>query len=98
MSNIDPKKGVAIWVIKIGLGLLFLYAGMLKLLDPSAFSEEIGNYQLFPELATYMAATMPMVEIVVGIALIAIWSQGPWFSAVILGTIGMYTMFVFVTI
>lgn len=67
------------WTLRIGIGVLFVITGALKLADPSAFAVEIHNYQLFPVLAAGMAATLPTIEVVLGIALIAApraWARG----------------------
>jgi uncharacterized membrane protein YphA (DoxX/SURF4 family) len=69
------------WLLKLGLGIMFIVAGIAKLRDPSGFAEEIANYQLFPSLAPYLAASLPMVEIAVGAILVfgmrrSLWLQG----------------------
>jgi uncharacterized membrane protein YphA (DoxX/SURF4 family) len=56
--------------LRLGLGALFIVAGWLKLADPNAFALEIVNYRFFPELAPYLAATLPATEIVLGAAVI----------------------------
>jgi putative oxidoreductase len=58
------------------LGAVFLVAGALKLRDPTAFANDIANYQLAPALAPLLAAALPAVEVVVGLALLAL--GGPW--------------------
>jgi len=64
------------WALRLGLGGLFLVTGVLKLRDPAGFATAVANYQLFPALAALLAATLPAVEIVAGLALIA--APGPW--------------------
>ena len=64
-------KAVVYLALRLGLGVLFLVAGVLKLRDPYAFALEISNYQLLPALAPWLAATLPAVEIAVGVALVA---------------------------
>lgn len=58
-------------LLRLGLGGLFLVAGALKLGDPAAFAQEIANYQLWPGLAPLLAATLPAVEIVAALVLLA---------------------------
>jgi uncharacterized membrane protein YphA (DoxX/SURF4 family) len=70
---------VAAWALRIGLGGLFVGTGALKLADPSAFALEIHNYQLLPALAPVLAAALPAVEIVVGLAMLA--GTRPWARA-----------------
>lgn len=67
------------WLLRLGLGGMFLAAGALKLLDPASFAIEIHNYQLLPLLAPLLAATLPTVEIALGLALIA--GSRPWLRA-----------------
>lgn len=58
------------WLLRLGLGGLFVYTGALKLTDPTAFAVEIHNYQLIPALAPLLAATLPAVELAVGAAIL----------------------------
>lgn len=63
-----------IWVVRIIrwiVGGLFIYAGALKAGDPAQFIRDIWNYHLVAEPAAYwIAAFVPYLEIVAGIALI----------------------------
>lgn len=59
-------------LLEVALGGLFLYAGAMKMLDPSAFASEIANYRLVPwNVAAAGALFLPWLEITCGIALIA---------------------------
>lgn len=65
-------------LLRLGLGGLFVVAGVLKLRDPSRFALEIGNYQLIQEGTALMAALLPALEIVAGLGLIVLprsWRQ-----------------------
>lgn len=54
-------------VCRVIVGGLFLYAGIVKALDPRAFAGEIAAYRLFPYgLNLLIAATLPWIEIVSG--------------------------------
>ena len=64
-----PRTGLAI-LFRLGLGGLLVVAGALKLRDPAGFAVEIANYQLLPALAPYLAAALPMTEIVLGLGLL----------------------------
>ncbi len=57
-------------VTRAVLGTLFVLAGVLKLRDGGQFAVEIANYQLLPQLAPYLAITLPATEIVAGLALV----------------------------
>jgi putative oxidoreductase len=65
-----------LWLGRVAVATLFVVAGILKFLDPTAFAIEIGNYRLFPELAPYIAIGLPFVEIAVGLAVIV--PSDPW--------------------
>lgn len=57
-------------------GGLFVYAGMLKALDPAQFASDIANYQLLPWTACAAAAVyLPWVEILAGAGLILNWNR-----------------------
>jgi uncharacterized membrane protein YphA (DoxX/SURF4 family) len=57
---------------RIGLGGVFVVAGVLKLPDPAAAVRAARAYRLLPEaLVQPVAFGLPMVEIVVGLALLA---------------------------
>jgi len=79
------------WALRLGLGGLFLYAGAAKIGAPADFATEIANYQLGNTLAPLMAVTMPAVEIVLGMALIA--GTRPWVRAAALGSAGLLAVF-----
>lgn len=58
-------------VLRIGLGALFLYAGVLKAAAPRALADDIANYHLLPgALVPIAAVTLPWVEVVAGLALV----------------------------
>lgn len=79
------------WLLRLGLGGLFLVAGVLKLDDPVAFAVEITNYRLGAALAPYLAPTLPVIEIVAGLALVA--GPRPWRHAAALLIAGMMAVF-----
>ena len=56
-------------LLRLALGGLLVVAGALKLRDPSGFAVEIANYQLLPALAPYLAAALPVTEILLGLGL-----------------------------
>ena len=68
------------------LGGLFIYASIDKIVHPHAFAKIIYNYQLMPDVFIYfMAVTLPWVEIVAGLALVAGVYRRP--AAVILSSL-----------
>lgn len=83
---------VVLFLLRLTLGGLLALAGILKLRDPTAFATEIANYQFFPGVAPYLAATLPMIEVMIGAGLIALplaWRRPATWLA--LGLFGMFT-------
>jgi uncharacterized membrane protein YphA (DoxX/SURF4 family) len=58
------------------MGALFVVTGVLKLRDPAGFAQDIANYQMAAGFAPVLAIVLPTVEIVAGLALVAL--PGPW--------------------
>lgn len=57
--------------LRVGLGLVFIYAGILKIRDPIAFAGSVAAYKLLPYFLNYLvAATIPWVEAACGLFLI----------------------------
>ncbi|MRG90720.1 MauE/DoxX family redox-associated membrane protein [Polyangium spumosum] len=86
-------KTTLLWLLRLALGGMFLAAGALKFSDPTSFALEIHNYQLLPDLAPLLAATLPAVEIVLGLALVV--APRPWARASALGAalvLGVFTV------
>jgi uncharacterized membrane protein YphA (DoxX/SURF4 family) len=78
-------------VLRLGLGGLLILAGALKLRAPVAFATEIANYQLVPAVAPYVAAVLPILELVVGGALVV--APRAWRRAAALAALGMLAAF-----
>jgi len=59
------------------LGGIFLYAGIIKVIDPAGFALSIYNYKLLPEwMINAVAILLPWVEIMVGGSLLlGIWTM-----------------------
>ena len=77
---------------RLVVGGLFVVAGALKLGDPTVFATEIANYRFLPELAPWLAVTLPATEIVVGVALLA--APSLWRRAASLVAMGLLVMFI----
>ena len=76
---------------RLVVAAVFVVAGALKLRDPLGFANDVANYQLMPALAPLLAATLPALEIVVGLALLALGA--PWRRAAALCAAAMMAMF-----
>jgi len=58
-------------VLALGIGVLFIYAGATKIVDPVQFAADIANYQILAwPLAIRLAFYLPWLELVCGLALV----------------------------
>ena len=76
LSNSKTPAGVAALILRILLGLIFLYAAWMKLREPWAlFAMAIDSYQVLPAWAVELAArSLPWFELLLGVLLIAgVW-------------------------
>lgn len=57
-------------IIRIGLAIIFIYAGSIKLMDPKAFARTISSYDLLPgAFLPYIAIGLPVLEVLAGTGL-----------------------------
>jgi uncharacterized membrane protein YphA (DoxX/SURF4 family) len=58
-------------LIRMVLGIIFIYAGAEKISDPDAFAISISNYRLLPiETLNFFAVTLPWIELVAGVLIL----------------------------
>ena len=58
-------------VVAIAIGLVFIYAGAVKVIDPVGFARDIDNYKMLPwQVSVLLALYLPWLEILCGIGLI----------------------------
>lgn len=58
-------------LVRFGLAALFIYGGVVKLLDPKGFASIISSYDLIPEpLLPLVAIGLPLVEALAGVGLL----------------------------
>jgi uncharacterized membrane protein YphA (DoxX/SURF4 family) len=82
--------GMMMLVLRLGLGVLFLYTGWVKAADPTAFLLNIRSFQMLPDpWAAWLAMGLPWLEIFTGVALIA----GVLLDGALLCSAGMFTVF-----
>jgi len=69
----DSMYGNAVtMVVRVVLGAMYLFSGVVKALDPEAFAAVIRLYNILPgALVAYAAIVIPYVEIVLGLCLAA---------------------------
>jgi uncharacterized membrane protein YphA (DoxX/SURF4 family) len=89
------KNRALLVVFRLALGGLFIYAGVVKVLDPLDFAQNIRNYRLVGQSLAFIAAiVLPWLEILAGVALAAgIWKRA---SALIIS--GLLVFFILLTL
>jgi len=77
MSDVSDQSGRFNWRRLLGrllaaiVGIVFVYAGVLKIWDPLHFASDINNYQMVPwSVGIRMAFYLPWLEVLCGCALI----------------------------
>ncbi len=59
------------YLLRIALGIVFIWAALSKIADPAGFASQIHNYRLLPvPLENLLAMTLPWIELVGGLALV----------------------------
>ena len=59
-------------LLRIALGLIFIYSSWSKISDPPGFAEMIWNYRILPGyLVNPVAITLPWLELLAGLALLS---------------------------
>jgi uncharacterized membrane protein YphA (DoxX/SURF4 family) len=60
-----------LFLLRIVLGIIFIYAAIEKISDPAAFSNSINNYKLLPlSLVNILAISLPWIELSAGLLLL----------------------------
>lgn len=89
------KNKTLLVLFRLVLGGLFVYAGVVKVLDPLDFAQNIRNYRLVGQSLSFIAAVvLPWLEILAGIALAA----GVWKRASALIISGLLIFFILLTL
>ena len=70
MKNLLSNK-YFLFLVRITLAFIFIYAGATKISDPEGFALSISNYRLLPvSLLNFLAITLPWIEIITAILLV----------------------------
>ncbi len=81
----------AYFVIRLALGLTFVWAAVDKIIHPDQFARIIYNYHLLPgEYINVFALLLPWVELLTGVMVIL----GLWEKAAVVIIAGMLAMFI----
>jgi uncharacterized membrane protein YphA (DoxX/SURF4 family) len=58
-------------VLRLVVGGVFLWAGILKIFDPLEFAQGIADYRVFPRvISLFLALVLPWLEVLCGVLLI----------------------------
>ena len=68
----DLSSRNILWrIVALIVGGIFIYAGVIKAIDPVAFANDIDNYKILPwPLAVRLAFYLPWLEMLCGLALL----------------------------
>lgn len=68
----DEEMKIGWRIVDLIVGGLFIYAGVLKALDPMSFAIDIDNYKILPWfISVRLAFYLPWLEILAGLAVIS---------------------------
>jgi uncharacterized membrane protein YphA (DoxX/SURF4 family) len=71
-SSPNRALTILVWLVRLALGAVFLYAAWIKLRDPwMLFAMSIDNYKVLPQWAVIgVARTLPWFELLLGLLLL----------------------------
>ncbi len=71
MSRLLDSRWISL-LVRVALGLVFVYSSWAKIADPPAFAEMVWNYGILPGfLVNPIAIILPWLELLAGLALIS---------------------------
>jgi uncharacterized membrane protein YphA (DoxX/SURF4 family) len=80
------------WLLRLIVGGVFVYAGLLKLRHPDAFADSIASFRLLPATAiNVLALSLPGFEVLIGATVLV----GRYRRAAALGVVIMTAAFAF---
>ncbi|MCC7409809.1 MAG: hypothetical protein IT442_17215 [Phycisphaeraceae bacterium] len=80
MNNRVRHSAVSViaWLLRLSLAGLFIYAGVVKAVDPLMFWKDVQGYHFLPEKAALAVAFyLPWLEIFCGVAVLTPWLVRP---------------------
>jgi hypothetical protein len=90
--HLDAAAGNLEWLSRLFLGTLFVVSGSLKLARRTRFRDTIAAMELVrPAIASGVAATLPPLEIALGVLLLARW-RGPVPGALTLAALAGFSL------
>jgi hypothetical protein len=87
----STQRTLVFRLLAILVGALFMYAGVVKLVDPLRFASDITNYDIVPwSIAVRLAFYLPWLELLCGLALVFY----RFFSGALALTISLMVIFI----
>jgi len=92
------RKPLFLWIIRLAVGGLFIWAGLLKVVDPLGFAQDIANYRVFSrDLSFLITLVLPWIEILCGVlVIIGIFRTSS--SLILSGLLGLFLLLIMVTL
>ena len=92
-----PNKYV-LWLFRLVVGGVFIWAGVLKIIDPLEFAQNIANYRVVSrDISFFLALVLPWLEVLCGILVIlGIFRSAS--SLLLSGMLGVFLVLITVTI
>lgn len=82
-----------IYLMRLFLGIVFIYASIDKIIDPATFSDIIDNYRFSPVYFSNLAALIiPWIELIVGLSLIT----GIYIEGSVILSMGLMLFFIII--
>lgn len=84
-SKISKRWLIEIFV-RVAVGAAFVYAGLMKVYDPTAFADSIFSFRIVPNIfINIIAIVLPPMEVILGLGVIfSSWTRACSFSLLIL--------------
>jgi len=92
--NAEPRnrfQAWGYWAGRLVLGIVFIYAAILKIASPQEFADSIAAYQILPfTVIDLLALGLPLFELACGLLVLS----GFFFRTGVVGIIGLLAVFV----
>ena len=92
------RNTYVLWLFRLVVGGVFIWAGILKILDPLEFAQNIANYRVVSrDISFFLALVLPWLEVLCGILVIlGIFRSSS--SLLLSGMLGIFLVLITVTI
>jgi uncharacterized membrane protein YphA (DoxX/SURF4 family) len=92
------RKQYILWIFRLLVGGVFIWAGILKIIDPREFAENIANYRVVSrDISFFLALVLPWLEVLCGVfVIIGIFRSAS--SLLLCGMLGVFLVLITVTL